>query len=98
MDTITTEHRALATLRLLERASAYRSNERLIAARLEELGMATLPEQVRDMLDGFERRGFVRVEHSSGVVVVTLTQARQEVACGLRAAEGVPRPRPDESY
>lgn len=98
MDTIIAEHRALAILRLVERANAYRSNERLIAARLEQLGMAALPEQVRDMLDGFERRGFVRAEHSSGVVVVTLTQAGQEVACGLRPAEGVLRPRPDEPY
>ena len=92
------EHQALAALRLLDRAPAYCSNDGLIASRLEQLGMVALPEQVRDMLDGFERRGFVRAERPSGVVVVTLTQTGQEVARGLCAAEGVLRPRPDEAY
>lgn len=97
-DTTVAEHQALAALRLLDRASAYCSNEGLIASWLEQLGMIALPEQVRDMLDGFERRGFVRTERPSGVVVVTLTQVGQEVARGLRVVEGVLRPRPEEPY
>lgn len=98
LDAIIAEHRALATLRMLDRAPCYSANDRLIAARLEQLGMAALPEQIRDMLDGFESHGFVRVERPTGLVVVTITQVGQEVAQGLRAAEGVLRPRPEEPY
>lgn len=98
LESILAEHRALATLHLLDRAACYRTNERIISARLEQLGMAALPEQIRDMLDAFERRGFVRCERSDQVMVVILTQNGQEVARGLRSADAVLRPRPGEPY
>lgn len=98
LDGIISEHRALATLRMLERAARYCSNEGIVAAWLEQLGMPSSREQIRHMFDDFESRGFVRCERPAAVLVVTLTQLGHEVALGLQDATGVLRPRPEEPY
>lgn len=98
LDRIVAEHRALATLRLLYRAPGNRSNERIIAAWLEELGLTGLREQLHDMLDGFESGGFIRCERPGDLLVAVLTQTGEEVARGIRSAEGVLRPQPEEIY
>lgn len=93
LDQVTSEHRRLAILELLDRHIGYTSNDRVIADCLVRLGLGTIRDVLRADLEWLNESSLIRIEPVENVVVVTLLEGGQEVAQGRRAdLEGIARP------
>ena len=92
IERIKQQHRALAVLRFLEREPGSRSNDQVITARLDSIGLVGSRAQLTGCLDRLEASGLT-VQHTvESLIVVELTAKGEEVAQGRCEFEGVLRP------
>ena len=98
LESVSNEHRALALLRLLFRAPAYRSNELLLYDWLSEIGLACTSSQLRRQVRELEETELLEISDVKGNVVVELSSRGAEVAEGRLIIEGVLRPAPECTY
>lgn len=92
------EHRALALLRMLQREPSYMSNESIVSAYFELVGLACSREQTTACLAALERTGLIETSTVEKLTVIRLTAKGEEVAKGLFVVEGVLKPGVDGSY
>lgn len=92
------EHRALAVLRMLQREPSYMSNEEIVSAYFELVGLACSREQTTACLAVLERAGLIEASTVEKLTVIRLTAKGEEVAKGLVVVEGVLRPGVDNPY
>lgn len=92
------QHRALAILRFLTREQGSISNELIISARLDAIGLVSTREQLTDCLNQLEANGLTAQSAVEKLVVVTLTIKGEEVAQGRSEIEGVIKPSIDCPY
>lgn len=98
IERIKQQHRALAVLRFLEREPGSRSNDQIITARLDSIGLVGSREQLLGCLDRLEANGLTVQHTMEKLVVVELTAKGEEVAQGRCEIEGVLRPSVDCPY
>jgi hypothetical protein len=98
MEHVKAEHRALALLRFLNRESGTMSNERIVAVRFEQIGLACCLEAVRACLEQVEKQALVKLSKVQDLIVVTLLAKGEEASRGLLEIEGVLKPWPECSY
>lgn len=91
-------HRALATLRLLDRIPGRRSNEHVIYDWLAKIGLACTHSELQLMLEWLNEKNLVKADTVDGLLVVDLSSRGLEVATGVTRMEGVLRPDPECSY
>ena len=84
-------------LRLLDASAGYRSNDGVIRAGLEHVGLPIAHADLLAQLCYLEDNSLIRVKQRSdfAVWVIELTRAGQDVAQGLSLIEGIERPAPE---
>ena len=92
------EHRALALLRFLDRQPGNKSNECIIVALFETIGLVCSRQQVRDDIERIEKLALVRSSNVENLLVVSLLAKGEEVANGRITIDGVLRPSVDCPY
>lgn len=92
------EHRALALLRFLERQPGNKSNECIVSALFETIGLACSRQQVRDDIARIEKLALIRSSNVEDLLVVILLAKGEEAANGRIAIDGVLRPGVDCPY
>lgn len=92
------QHRALAVLRFLHRQPGSMSNDRVISAYLDSIGLISPSEELVGCLDRLEANGLAAQRNVEKLIVVELSAKGEEVAQGRCAAEGVLRPSIDCPY
>lgn len=98
LETISSEHRALALLRLLLRAAKYTSNELLMSDWLTAIGLAYCSSQLKRPLRELEEAGLLVTREVKGTLVAKLSNRGAEVADGKEVVECVLRPPPECLY
>ncbi len=98
LETITSEHRALAILRALSRSACGKSNEEILSSWLDQLGMPSSRGTLRDCLDHLAARGLIAISQVQDLKVAEITRHGQEVGEGLVVMEGIARPGVDCAY
>lgn len=98
LETLSSEHRALAVLRLLFRAPTYKSNELLLSDWLGAIGLTCSSSQLKRQLRELEDAGLLETSEVEGNLVVQMSNEGAEVAEGKRIVEGVLRPTPECPY
>lgn len=88
------EHQRIAILQALDAAPAYRSNQVLLQAFLESVGLPTSSDIVRTQLSWLAEQQLVHVDESGGVTMATLSERGSDVAHGRATVPGVKRPTP----
>lgn len=97
-EAIKRQHRALAILRFLERETSAQSNDHVISAILDEIGLVSSREQICTCINQLECNGLIIQREVSKLVVVELTAQGSEVAQGRIKVEGVLQPFPECGY
>ncbi|WP_448044367.1 VpaChn25_0724 family phage protein [Bradyrhizobium liaoningense] len=92
------EHRALALLRFLDRQPGNKSNECIIAALFETIGLVCSRQQVRDDINRIEKLALIRSSNVGDLLVVSLLAKGEEVGNGRIVIDGVLRPGVDCPY
>lgn len=98
LESLSSEHRALALLRLLLRTPTYKSNTLLISDWLCATGLACSALKLKAQLRELEEAGLLETSEIEGTVVVRLLKKGVEVAEGGVVVEGVLRPTPECTY
>ena len=91
-------HRALVILRFLAREPSVTSNDRIVSAYLDSIGLVGSREDLIGSLDQLETNGLVVQRTMEGLVVVELTAKGEEVSQGRCEVEGVLKPSVDCPY
>lgn len=98
MDKIKQRHRALATLRFLDRNPGYRTNIEVLSDWLVHLALNGNKDQLVQQCRALENVGFLQLSEPGEVVILTLTEAGCDVARGMVFSDLVERPRPECPY
>ncbi len=98
MERVKTSHRALALLRFLNREPGTMSNECIVDARFEQIGLVCCVEEVRECLKHLEKQALVALSKVGDLTVVTLLMKGEEASKGLLEIEGVLKPGPECPY
>ncbi|TIL34545.1 hypothetical protein [Mesorhizobium sp.] len=92
------EHRALALLRFLKRQPCSASNDRIVAAMLDHIGLSCSRQELRTSLGQAEAAGLVSSREVDSLLVVALTTQGADAADGKIDVEGVLKPGADCPY
>jgi DNA-binding HxlR family transcriptional regulator len=98
LESLSSEHRALALLRLLFRVPTYRSNELFLSDWLSAIGLACSSSQLKRQLCELEESGLLETTDVEGNLIVKLSDKGADVAEGKQVVLGVLRPTPDCPY
>ena len=92
---IMTESLRCSLLRALNEAPSYTLNDSLLHDIVQEFAMFVSRDQVKTQLYWLRDQGFIEiVREVAGVLIVQITTAGIDVACGNRIVPGVKRPTP----
>lgn len=94
----TRKHRALAVLRVLNRAPQHRSNELVIMDWLDEIGLVCSTAEFHLLMEVLQSGDYIEINSVDGISVLNITESGSEVAEGVILAENVARPRPNLNY
>lgn len=97
-ETLSSQHKALALLRVLFRCPAYSSNELLLSDWLSVIGLTGSSPELKQVLRKLEDDGLLATKDVEGVLVVVLSGEGAEVAEGRVVVDGVLRPSPECPY
>lgn len=98
MDEIRSAHRHLAVLRFLAAMPGGCSNEQVLSALLDKVGLVSSSDEIRACLRHLEHIGAVELEFATTLVVPTLLARGAEIADGRISVEGVQPPGPACAY
>ncbi len=85
-------HRRLAILRGLAASPASTSNDSLLNALLDDLGVLSTRDQVRTAIAWLAEQGLVTVRDREGLVIVEATGRGLDVAASKAYVPGIARP------
>lgn len=83
----------LVSLRILAEMPGYRANSSVLSNLLDTFGHSATRDQVKTELRWLQEQGLVSIEDAGSVLVATLQERGQDVACGRAVVDGVARPR-----
>jgi hypothetical protein len=92
IDRLKVEHRGLALIRFLARQPRAASNERIVGAVFDHLGLSCSQQELRACLQEAEASGLVCTRSVDNLLVVTLSAKGEEAAQGKIAVDGVLKP------
>lgn len=98
IERLKSEHRVLALLRFLGRQPCAASNDAIIAALFDYVGLSCSRQELRACLDHAEATGLIAVRQVDSLLVVGLTARGEEVSLGKISVDGVLRPGVDCPY
>jgi Fe2+ or Zn2+ uptake regulation protein len=95
LETIQTEERRLAALKILAKSPGRSANAYVVLSGLNAIGHVSTLDQVRGALAWLEEQDLIKTEDlGGGMVVASLRQRGDEVQAGLARHPGVAKPYP----
>ena len=95
-DEFLNRHRRLAILRLLNQAPGYTAASTFLREMLGKGGLAVDQVNFDRLVEDLLRREFISKKETVSGVVLSITVAGQDVACGLTHVEDIEAPAPGE--